>query len=204
MKAIQTQYKGYKFRSRLEARFAVMFDALGLKWQYEPEGYDLGEAGWYLPDFYLPDLDVWVEVKAKPLNAEEREKAFALSSFTNKPVVELCEIPDPDTLAKVGCMVVKWYYGIDCERLTDIPTMPMLVDYYFEQTAQENVFDWEEFAKTAVLWDSENHKKRYCKPHTHHFKTGAISEQESFSFGAKLYNAAIRARSARFEHGEKP
>lgn len=40
-KAIQTVYKGYKFRSRLEARWAVFFDALGITWQYEKEGYEL-------------------------------------------------------------------------------------------------------------------------------------------------------------------
>lgn len=63
IKAIETQYKGYRFRSRLEARWAVFFDALGTKWDYEPEGFDLGEAGWYLPDFWLPTLELWVEVK---------------------------------------------------------------------------------------------------------------------------------------------
>jgi hypothetical protein len=30
--AIPTRYKGYHFRSRLEARWAVFFDALGIKW----------------------------------------------------------------------------------------------------------------------------------------------------------------------------
>ena len=39
MKAIQTEYKGYLFRSRLEARWAVFFDACGVDWEYEPEGY---------------------------------------------------------------------------------------------------------------------------------------------------------------------
>lgn len=63
IKAIQTEYKGYRFRSRLEARWAVFFDALGIDWEYEPEGYDLGDLGWYLPDFYLPDSKTWVEVK---------------------------------------------------------------------------------------------------------------------------------------------
>ena len=43
MKAIQTEYKGYLFRSRLEARWAVFFDACGVRWEYEPEGYDLGD-----------------------------------------------------------------------------------------------------------------------------------------------------------------
>ena len=41
--AIQTQYAGHHFRSRLEARWAVFFDACGVKWEYEKEGYDLRE-----------------------------------------------------------------------------------------------------------------------------------------------------------------
>lgn len=62
IKAIETVYKGYKFRSRLEARWAVFFDALGIKWQYELEGFDLGGT-WYLPDFWLLDYHKWVEIK---------------------------------------------------------------------------------------------------------------------------------------------
>ena len=63
IKAIQTKYKGYIFRSRLEARWAVFFDELGVKYEYETEGYDLGELGWYLPDFYLLEEKWFVEVK---------------------------------------------------------------------------------------------------------------------------------------------
>lgn len=71
IKAIQTEYKGYRFRSRLEARWAVFFDSLGIKWHYEPEGYDLGDDGWYLPDFFLPDKNVWIEVKPE-FNTQDR------------------------------------------------------------------------------------------------------------------------------------
>jgi hypothetical protein len=60
--AIQTNYAGCHFRSRLEARWAVFMDYLGVPWQYEPEGFDLGDT-WYLPDFYLPTLGAWYEVK---------------------------------------------------------------------------------------------------------------------------------------------
>lgn len=35
IKAIETSYKGYRFRSRTEARWAVFFDALGVRWEYE-------------------------------------------------------------------------------------------------------------------------------------------------------------------------
>jgi len=45
LKAIDTKYKGYKFRSRLEARWAVYFDAIGLEWEYEKEGFEFGENG---------------------------------------------------------------------------------------------------------------------------------------------------------------
>lgn len=63
IKPIETRYKGYRFRSRLEARWAVFFDNMGLRWRYEVEGFDLGERGWYLPDFYLPDWGCFVEIK---------------------------------------------------------------------------------------------------------------------------------------------
>ena len=42
-KAVQTEYKGYLFRSRLEARWAVFFDTLGIQWEYEPEGIVLSD-----------------------------------------------------------------------------------------------------------------------------------------------------------------
>jgi hypothetical protein len=63
---IPTRYAGCHFRSRLEARWAVFFDTLGVRWEYEPQGFEIGwyERRWmYLPDFYLTDLGVWVEVK---------------------------------------------------------------------------------------------------------------------------------------------
>lgn len=77
--AIETKYKGYRFRSRLEARWAVFFDALGVKWEYEKEGYDLGEAGWYLPDFWLPEQQVIVEIKPGVPGGVEARKVIVLN-----------------------------------------------------------------------------------------------------------------------------
>lgn len=72
IKAIETQYKGYMFRSRLEARWAVFFDALGVEWQYEAEGLAM-RSGYYLPDFYLPRSRVYVEVKGVRPSREEMD-----------------------------------------------------------------------------------------------------------------------------------
>lgn len=63
IKAIETKYKGYRFRSRLEARWAVFFDAAGIEWKYEQEGFEAEDGTRYLPDFYLPRFDTYVEVK---------------------------------------------------------------------------------------------------------------------------------------------
>lgn len=77
LKVIETRYKGYRFRSRLEARWAVFFDALGVRYEYELEGFDLGKAGWYLPDFYLPDADKWIEIKPAWPDTEDLNKVAA-------------------------------------------------------------------------------------------------------------------------------
>jgi len=59
MHAIETKYKGVIFRSRLEAKWAAMFDLLGWKWDYEPIDFN----GW-IPDFAIyGDNTVYVEVK---------------------------------------------------------------------------------------------------------------------------------------------
>lgn len=86
IKAIETHYKGYRFRSRLEARWAVFFDALGIDWEYEKEGYDLGELGYYLPDFYLSGLECFIEIKPALPSEEEWEKCRALHKMTGERV----------------------------------------------------------------------------------------------------------------------
>lgn len=64
IQAINTYYAGHYFRSRLEARWACVFNDLGLNWEYEPQGYQVGEERRpYLPDFHLPDIGWWIEVK---------------------------------------------------------------------------------------------------------------------------------------------
>lgn len=66
LKAIETSYAGCRFRSRLEARWAVFFDSLGIIWEYEPQGYTVGpDATPYLPDFWFPEMKLWAEVKGQ-------------------------------------------------------------------------------------------------------------------------------------------
>lgn len=61
--AQECSYSSVTFRSQLEARWAVFFDALAIDWDYEPCHYPIGDDLGYLPDFYLPGLGLWAEGK---------------------------------------------------------------------------------------------------------------------------------------------
>lgn len=79
VRALPTTYAGHQFRSRTEARWAIFFDALGVPWEYEPEGYDVN-GQWYLPDFKLylgqgQSRRVWFEVKPDNYAAIEMTEA---------------------------------------------------------------------------------------------------------------------------------
>lgn len=81
-KPIPTFYNGYYFRSRLEARWAVFFDTANIEYQYEVEGYQTEYGEKYLPDFFLPKTQTWVEVKGDPLAiAKDINKFLRLHYF---------------------------------------------------------------------------------------------------------------------------
>ena len=49
-------------RSSWEVAYAKFLDSHGWEWQYEPKAFDLGDST-YTPDFYLPLMDAYVEIK---------------------------------------------------------------------------------------------------------------------------------------------
>jgi hypothetical protein len=77
LRAIETHAYGYRFRSRLEARWAVFFTELGVSWEYEPQGFDVGGEP-YLPDFRVVtgDLVYWYEVKPRDTRSCEKFEKF--------------------------------------------------------------------------------------------------------------------------------
>lgn len=102
IKAIETYYNGYRFRSRLEARWAVFFDTLGVSYEYEPQGFKLPNGMCYLPDFKVkcygkrglchPDtaFDLFVEVKGV-LSAGDVEKITQMSNYC--PMLVVGQLP---------------------------------------------------------------------------------------------------------------
>lgn len=92
--AIPTTYKGVKFRSKLEAAWAEWFDSKEWVWSYEIEGYRLPSGTWYLPDFWLPDLRIFIEVKG------------VLDDTTQKPIELAAALSDTDIQVYLACAPV--------------------------------------------------------------------------------------------------
>lgn len=107
VKPIETIYNGYRFRSRLEARWAVFFDHLNIGYRYEPEGFDI-DGTWYLPDFYLPDYHCWFEVKSPNITSDDLIKPLKFGA-TGRCII----VPCGDVWH--GTAAVIFGFGIDCE-----------------------------------------------------------------------------------------
>ena len=135
IKAIPTKYNGVEFRSRLEARWAVWFDRMGIAWQYEPEGFNVcGEA--YLPDFRLPDVfgGVYVEIKPKELKGAEMDRAMRFVREFDGELLLICGLPkfgdyscvssneDYDKIVFADCRKCGGvsYIGLDCKCWGDV------------------------------------------------------------------------------------
>ena len=57
-----------EFAHQSEEQFARLLDFYGIDWQYEPRSFAVefdaegGPTGYFTPDFYLPDEDVFIEI----------------------------------------------------------------------------------------------------------------------------------------------
>lgn len=81
---IETIYNGYKFRSRLEARWAVFFYTMNISYKYENEGYKFNNI-YYLPDFEITNFFIEIKPEA-PMSNETYDKCRGLCDLTKKDI----------------------------------------------------------------------------------------------------------------------
>ena len=185
---IETSYKGHRFRSRLEARWAVFFETLRIPWLYEPEGFHFN-GHMYLPDFFLPTLNhrsmsgdgTYAEIK--PGNVDKSYSQM-LSDFTES---------SGKTLILLASGTVEhspsWHNG---------------GDFHYEYTPCGGWDNCMLFAKCyrcgkiKIEFSEGNYmqceeccgkKDKWCSADDNH---------------PDLLAAVVAAKSARFEHGETP
>lgn len=100
---LETQYAGCAFRSRLEARWAVFFDALHIKWRYEPDAFRLPSGRCYLPDFYLDGIG-YVEIKPSPESDDGKLREFGgmLNVIGEHAYCIVGTVPSPSAVEPCG------------------------------------------------------------------------------------------------------
>lgn len=76
-----------------EGVFAQELDEAGIEWVYEPVGFRLSWCIYY-PDFYLPEFDIWIEVKGwMTERAQEKIDSFRQETGKTLVVVRQDELP---------------------------------------------------------------------------------------------------------------
>jgi hypothetical protein len=173
--AIQTRYKGYRFRSRLEARWAVFFDAVSLDWNYEHEGFNL-DSGPYLPDFLIKaGAGCYVEIKPNVSVTRANRLCSELSRVTNTCVLLIQGDPWPGLY-----WAILFHEGIGYNNVKfgQGPLKP----------------------SQSEIWLVSNELSHCLNLRNPDDEVWPIDELES----PALAHAFKVARGARFEHGESP
>lgn len=83
--AIPTHYNGTEFKSRFESDVAKWMDDCKIKWEYEPRSFLLKSGRHYMPDFWLPQLEQWIEVKGDVAGAVKKGLYELFYDFTDIP-----------------------------------------------------------------------------------------------------------------------
>lgn len=177
IKAIQTTFRGIKYRSRLEARWAVFFTSLGWSFQYEPEGYVFADRTKYLPDFKIEMFGVHVEIK--PKLDDDRLAATKLLNFAlhgPTPILLIAGVPGSATMMLFCQHAAEMYLRRNKDDERCYSTQNML-----EKMGEFVVVEFGYGANGGWQLQSRDDVE-HCK--------------------AAVAYAADIAKSARFEHGE--
>lgn len=204
IQAIETRYAGCRFRSRLEARWAVFFDTLGVRWEYEAQGFLIqrvdGTRTPYLPDFRLPEFDTWVEVKGAEEDLNPGLIEDAVHQLPSTPcknsgptLLILGPIPDPP--------------GASCDLgWLGLSGTPNDIEMW-----RTDGYDWPECCGDAYYgFGGVRHagalERLDISGATNYWGYGPWTEPctsyQSMNEAPGVPDAYIAARSARFEHGE--
>ena len=194
IRPIPTEYNGYRFRSRLEARWAVVLDALGVEYEYEPEGFELPSGMRYLPDFRVkcwgtrgdhsgPPFDLYIEVKGHMTQGDaDRIREFTgartidgIPFGIENPVLIVGSIPPMRCATDSGAC--KSY-----ERMDGVSIFP----FNYE------TIDGDNFAAYPAAHDGR------------FYLMGDDSNQINNADALLAERAYSCARKARFEYGETP
>lgn len=182
----------------------MAFDHLGLKWEYEPQGYELPSGRCYLPDFWLPDQQVHVEVKGDEAaflaDGDKYAEAVHTGSLPGRELIILGPIPDPERL----------HFPYALARCTDgsgndvlcVHAIDFLGFFWSEKPLSECLDCVYSFCTDICSYTGELPPLASSKRKNNTWTSGCLFPEDDLPVPDKIREAYIAARSARFEHGE--
>jgi hypothetical protein len=192
IKPIETRYHGYRFRSRLEARWAVFFDEMGIQWEYEPQGFVITNGVCYLPDFHLPELRVWVEIKPNhDIPYSDCQKVARFAYEKSEPCLLIVGTPGKQKMYLLDEHFDPTYLCTTDDELFQ-------AEFTSEDDAKSQFFNFSEdycLVNFGVVPLSE---RRANVP----WIWQIVFECQPVHVDRNRFEAANKARSARFEFGE--
>lgn len=214
IKAIETVYDGYRFRSRLEAKWAVFFNKAHIKYVYEPEGVELPNGERYLPDFYLPELETHVEVKGKWEGYEEdilKLDQFIVWGGPIKQIVILSDVPGetedggiwhfPSLYYSRGRVDSGWFFFYDGgDKPHGVSGNVSAADYPLPHIHMWNI----KRGDFSIDPRSDYEMRESMGKPVSLFSDNGFKFPSSWEHNVDTANALAAARAARFEFGERP
>ena len=202
IKPIETEYKGYRFRSRLEARWAVFFDTAHIQYQYEPEGFVLSDGTYYLPDFYLPQFHAYMEIKPESISDADRKKAQRKCEllFQKEGIIVLYVQGDPyDSMIEIYCNELdEDGGGCGWEVCRFVSGAEVKYDIDDEYYGLQHPHDY----ICIAVGTSDYKTRRYCD--SSWADCGLIQAAlVTLVHNDLQHSCGKQARMARFEHGER-
>jgi hypothetical protein len=191
VKAIETIYDGYRFRSRMEARWAVFFKTAGIEYEYEPQGFEL-KNGRYLPDFWLPDLEAWFEVKGE-FDVDQTPMYADLIEYTGKNFILALSAP----ALPIVETNLWWWSPQEIATGTRARNRPVWITSGYQnicEDVQHRDSFWMRFAGLIAPHHPEEALTLPIGPGPHY--APAVTPRILAAYG--------KARAARFEFGETP
>ena len=98
---------GHYVRSSWEANYCRFLKWFGINYEYEPTRFALSSNESYLPDFYLPELDLYKEVKGYMDNDSERKIKYFAKDYPEKRL-SICDSTEYETISQYASEIPYW------------------------------------------------------------------------------------------------
>lgn len=190
IKAIETEWHGHRFRSRLEAKWAVYFTALCFDWEYEPVGYELDDGTRYLPDFVIHNVYLRSAIN------------YDINRF-RKPLNDLYVEVKGDKKSKSIEKCLKFSKDMPIYIVTDIPFAGRGQKHWYD-VMQENC-EYEPYPFNLSTVDGDGFGGFLgADIYGNAVLFGNDGNYLESAFYEANWSALVAAAYARFEHGENP